>query len=197
MKSDEEDSRHFLKSATSIADASCSGSYMGVTIEKVLINVPVSAHTLDETKEKDFTLIRVLFTNIWAYRIDLEKRGPKLIDTEGIQHSEEMDSYIYRQGTQVRLSGKQYVPYDFEYPAGTLEGKAKTRGWLWFPALPKGIYPYRLIFLFRIFAPGDTSGSIEHEETLEIIFDFKFKQLLPDAKSFVTLEIEGQSETQS
>jgi hypothetical protein len=116
-----------------------------------------------------------------------------LIDTEGIQHDHEThDLHIYQSETEVSISSKQNVPYDFA-PSGdptTLEGKAKTRGWLWFPALPRGIYPQRLIFNFSIFAPGYTSGVVEDHETLEVTFDFKFRELLPNARSFVTLEIE-------
>jgi len=164
---------------------------MSVSIEKVLINVPITGHFYDEIRKGKFTLIRVLFSNIWDHRIDVETHKMSLIDTEGIQHSHEIDDlHIYQEETEVRVSSKRNVIYDFAQHATTLEGKAKTRGWLWFPALPQGIYPHRLIFNFYIFAPGHTSGAVEDHETLEVVFDFKFKQLLPSAKSFVTLEIE-------
>jgi hypothetical protein len=115
-----------------------------------------------------------------------------LIDTEGIQHKLEDDLFVFQSQTEVTISSKQSVPYDFtphSHPT-KLEGKAKARGWLWFPALPRGIYPHRFICNFTVFAPGYTSGMGEDHETLEVAFDFKFTQLLPDARTFVTLEIE-------
>jgi hypothetical protein len=166
---------------------------MSVGIEKVLINIPITGRYYDETRKGNFTLIRVLFSNIWDHRIDIWTHEMKMIDTEGTQHSHETDDlHIYQSETEVSISSKQNVPYEFASHANPtkLEGKAKTRGWLWFPALPRGIYPQRLIFNFDIFAPGYTSGAVEDHETLEVAFDFNFRQLLPNAKSFVTLEIE-------
>lgn len=191
MQTNANDPRHFLKRAENIADASCSGRYMGVHLEKVLINVPIVGRLYDETKKGNFTLIQVLISNIWDHRIDVRTHDMKLIDTEGIQHSHETDDlHIYENETEVCIKNKNKVKYDFTPPATTLEGKAKTRGWLWFPALPQGIYPHRLIFNFFIFAPGYTSGTGEDHETIEVEFNFKFKELLHDAKNFVTLEIE-------
>jgi len=191
MESSAKDPRHFLKKAADITEASCSGRYMGVCIEKVIVNVPIKGCYCDATKIGNFTLIRALLSNIWDHRIDVLTHDMKLIDTEEIQHSHETDDlYIYQSETEVSISSKRNVFYDFAPHAMTLEGKAKTRGWLWFPSLPQGIYPHRLIFNFYIFAPGYTSGVGEDHETLEVIFDFKFRQLLPNAKSFVTLEIE-------
>ena len=192
MESSAKDPRHFLKMAEDITEASCFGRYMAVSIEKVLVSVPIKGCYAMKTKKGKFTLIKILLSNIWDHRIDVRTHDMKLIDTEGIQHSHESDNlYIYQSETEVSISSKRNVTYDFAPHAATLEGKAKTRGWLWFPALPQGIYPHRLIFNFYIFAPGYTSGAGEDHETLEVVFDFKFRQLLPDAKSFVTLEIEN------
>lgn len=194
MDSDVKDTRHFLKRAGGIAEASCFGRYMGVGVEKVLVSVPITGHYYDERRTGKFTLVRVLFSNIWDHRIEIWTHQMKMIDTEGIQHSHEADDlHIYQSETEVKITPRQKVPYTFasyENPT-TLEGKAKMRGWLWFPGLPLGIYPYRLIFNFEIFAPGYTSGAVEDHETLEVVFDFKFRELLPSANSFTTLEIEN------
>jgi hypothetical protein len=191
MEPNAKDPRHFLKHAGNITEASCFGRYMAMSIEKVLFSVPIIGRFHSESRKGKFTLIRILFSNIWDHRIDVRTHDMKLIDTEGIQHSHETDDlYIYQSETEVSVSSKRNQPYDFAPHATTLEGKAKTRGWLWFPALPQGIYPHRLIFNFFIFAPGYTSGAGEDHETLEVEFDFKFRELLPSAKNFVTLEIE-------
>jgi hypothetical protein len=189
MESDMQDPRHYLRRAGNITVASCFGRYMGVNIEKVFVNIPIMGHSFDECRKRNFTLIRSLFTNIWDHRIRIWGDNMYLIDSEGIQHSQEThDLHIYRQATEVIVSGKRNVAYDFASHTGELEGKAKTRGWLWFPALPPGIHPHRLIFNFNIFSPGDTSGLVEDQETLEIAFDFQFRKLLADSKNFVTLE---------
>jgi hypothetical protein len=65
----------------------------------------------------------------------------------------------------------------------------KTRGWLWFPALPRGFFPYRFIFHFQISQPGNVSEETQDYEILEIVFGFELKQFLLDEKGFVTLEL--------
>jgi hypothetical protein len=66
MESSTKDPRHFLKSAKDMAEASCFGRYMGVSIEKVLVSVPITGRYYDETKKGKFTLLRVLFSNLWT-----------------------------------------------------------------------------------------------------------------------------------
>lgn len=189
MENGQNDPRHFLKSAANISEAFCLGRYMGVHVEKLFINVPIVGHFCDKTYEKKFTLIRALFSNFWNHRIDVKPFNTMLlIDSEGIQHSLEDDLYKYESETRVRIGKKRSVDYEFESPFCELEGKAKIRGWLWFPALPKHVSPHRLVFKFHVFAPGDTSGRVEDHDTIEIKFDFEFSQVLPDANNLLELE---------
>jgi len=186
------DSRHFLKSADSIADASCIGRYMAVKIEHVFNNIQLSGdNTAKGRIEKRFTLARVLFSNIWQHRIELSNNQVKMIDTQGMQHdTTDFDDYV--NDILVRVSTSREMSYKFERLLyfTELEGQSKARHWLWFPALPKGIYPHRLIFQFLIFAPGRTSGQVEDREILEVVFAFKFTQQLAPGQHFVPLEIE-------
>ena len=190
METSPTDPRHFLKSAASISEASCSGRYMRVSIEKVLINVPITGDTGNGTKDRTFTLVRVLYSNLWDHPIDTSLRRPKLIDNEGIQHTTDNDHWIFTQDASVRLSKNRSVSYSFESLDDTIEGRAKTRGWLFFPPLPPGIYPHRLVFQFLTFEPGFTSGRVQDHDTLEVVFTFQFRKLLPEARGFVTLDIE-------
>jgi hypothetical protein len=187
------DDRHFLKIAQSISDASCAGRYMAVNIEHVFPNIQLSGETLERTQiEKRFTLTRVLFSNIWHHRISISTSMIKMIDTEGMQHPlTHFDDYV--SDIRVIISTSRKVSYKFEGLPTELEGQSKTRGWLWFPALPQGIFPHRLIFEFYIYAPGNTSGRVRDSETLEVVFAFKFNQYLPGGQGFVTLEIEDAS----
>jgi len=175
----ENDNRHYLKVAASILDASCTGQYMGITVENVFLNVRVSGQTYGKHAEKSFTLARVLFSNLWYHRIPIDQYGMiKLIDSQGMQHRHEPDIYSYMHSSQVLIAENRSAPYVFEEVAQVLEGRSKTRGWLWFPALPQGMYPHRLVFRFHIFAPGSTCGRVQDSETLEIIFDFSFDALI-------------------
>lgn len=193
-----DDPRHFLKKASEANDAFCFGRYTGVHIEKVLLNVSVSGRYYSEAKAGKFTLVRVLFSNLWDHRISINTwLESKLIDSEEIQHKPEIDLHVLKSETQVQVSKKHSVGYEFSCPDRIIEGKAKTRGWLWFPALPGGIYPQRLIFNFSIFAPGYTSGAVEDHETIEVAFDFPLRELLPAAKNeFGMLQIEDSSQEQ-
>lgn len=189
METKTRDPRHFIKGANNLAEASCTGRYMGVRVEKILLNARVSGDTGAEVKEKDFTLIRVLYSNLWDYRLSTDFQGTKMIDTEGIQHSHETNMFVYGCQSKVRLSRKEVIPYDFDSPQNNLEGRAKTRGWLWFPSLSRSVFPHRLIFNFYIFAPGCLSGVSEDRDTIEIVFQLRFGELLPEAKKFTTLDI--------
>jgi hypothetical protein len=185
------DNRHFLKTAASISDASCIGRYMAVKIEHVFNNILLSGANFEKGRiEQQFTLARVLFSNIWQHRIDVSTNKVKMVDTQGMQHGTCFFD-CYADDIRVRISPKREIAYKFErLQIEQLEGQSKTRLWVWFPALPKGIYPHRLIFQFWIFAPGNTSGRVQDSETLEVAFAPNFKQYLPDGKYFVPLEIE-------
>jgi len=188
------DDRHFLKTADSISDSSCIGRYMTVNIEHVFNNIQLSAENIERGRiAKRFTLARILFSNIWQHRIEIENSKMKMIDTQGMQHSTTFfDEYAV--DIRVRVSASRELSYKFErLITQELEGQSKSRLWLWFPALPMGIYPHRLIFQFWIFAPGNTSGQVEDKETLEVVFAFKFTEQLQPGQHFVPLEIEDTS----
>jgi len=163
---------------------------MRVSIEKVLINVPITGNTGNGTKDRTFTLVRVLYSNLWNHRITTDEHEARLIDSEGIQHSAETDTYIYTEDATVRLSKKRSISCRFGSPDATVEGRAKARGWLFFAPLPPGIYPHRLVFTFNTFEAGYTSGWVQDHETLEVVFTFQFRKLLPEITGFATLEIE-------
>src|ERR1041384_3659894 len=111
------DPRHFLKQASDASDAFCSGRYIGVRIEKVLVDVQVSGRHYDETREGKFTLVRLLYSNLWEHRISTDASKSKLIDSEGIQHGPETDLYVLKTATQVQVSKKHSVAYEFSSPA--------------------------------------------------------------------------------
>jgi len=194
MKSVERDPRHFVKKAANIKEAVCVGRYMGVSIEKVLINAPIVGGDEVESKEGDFTLVKVLYTNNWKHRISTRANAVKMIDTDGIQHSCRTRLYPYQMNSRVKLPENRYVPFNFVSPEETLEGEAKTRGWLWFPTLSSGIYPKRFLFQLYICEPGEVCTPRVDEETLEIVFMFQLTQLLPETNAFLTLEVESPTQ---
>ena len=71
-----------------MSDASCIGRYMAVSIEQVFPNVDLSAITLEKTLiGKRITLARILFSNTWHHRIEIQTHLIKMIDTAGMQHA--------------------------------------------------------------------------------------------------------------
>jgi hypothetical protein len=59
---------------------------------------------------------------------------------------------------------------------------------LWFPVVPKGVFPQRFIFHFQISKAGDDSVDVE---ILEIQFNFQPNQHLVGEIGFKTLELEN------
>jgi len=187
------DQPHTLKTATSLSEAFCLGRFVGVAIEKVLINVPIIGNEYSDDKGSivKFTLVRVVYSNLWQNRICTNIRtgdhNIRMVDSEGFQYSAGMNVYEGTEKAEVKISNKQAIKYNFISAEARLEPSAKTRGWLWFPGLPKGVFPRRFIFDFRVFDPGCDPINLE---SLEIKFEFEPNQPLLDEVGFKTLELE-------
>lgn len=58
----------------------------------------------------------------------------------------------------------------FEVPPSEIEGRAKARGWTWFPSLPHATWPARILLRFSIHDPGEVGGWVRDTETFEFVF---------------------------
>lgn len=93
-----------------------------------------------------------------------------LINSEGFQHE-----HLYPPHYDfpwVLLPGSEEptaIEGRLESPHRTVERRAKTEGWISFNGLGEGIVPYRFIFRFEIYDPGETSRWVRPYETLELV----------------------------
>ena len=154
------------------------GKYMEMTLKCLRVNVPLIDRYDGITRK--FTLLEVVFNNLWNHRISTKcAKSPLLIDSEGFQHEEgDYKGNYLCFDQEVNLDTGELTEVELPKPALDLEGNAKTRGWMWFHALPEGVIPHRLIFPFHIFEPGQTSGWVQDMETLEFVIT-SYAQISP------------------
>ena len=98
-----------------------------------------------------------------------------MIDSEGFQHSGRASEHGFDQ--VYRPSSNELFSVRFAYAEPVLEPYAKTKGWIWFDELPDDVTPRRLVFIFNIYDPGQTSGWIRDTETLEFVIE-NFQQIV-------------------
>jgi hypothetical protein len=170
---------HHKALAKSPKELRVAGDYMEVCIGRIILDATVQ---VDEPNEEDQKLIlfETVFSNLWDYRISTYSPDPLLIDSNGFQHSAYHLNWV-----TASISKSKHLKTGTELPpmADPIEGKARSLGWIAFPRLKKSIVPHRLIFQFHVFDPGHTSGSLNHSETLELVFDLSiFGRLLENSK---------------
>ena len=154
------------------------GDYMEVRIGRIVLDAVIRVDEFSEEEEK-LLLFEAVFSNLWDYRIPTYSNEPLLIDSDGFQHSAYDLSFSATAAKSRQLKSGTELPRI----ANEIEGKARSLGWVAFPRLKKGVVPHRLIFHFYVFEPGCTSGSVQHSETLELVFDFSlFGRLLQNSK---------------
>jgi hypothetical protein len=141
---------------------------------------------IDTGEQRAFTLLQVVFVNLWDCVLRLDTSTFRMIDSDGFQHpsTKRWESYCLRlpsmKTSNLPNSWDATGIELFTYPNGAaaifppprhnhLEGKAKTVGWVWFECLPEGVRPARMIYRQDVYAPGHTSGWVQHVETLEFI----------------------------
>jgi len=164
--------KHLKKIVRGPEDLTVAGTYMGVKLERMLLNLRLkgSHRSIDD---KDFCLLEAVFQNRWDYRMSIFLADFSMIDSDGFQHQEiniKLPKYLDYKHAVIPRTG-ELVRTEFRSPDHELEAKAKTRGWLWFDALPQGIIPHRFIFRFKIPEPGEISGWVKSTETLELVIN--------------------------
>ena len=169
---------HHKTLARSPQELRVAGDYMEVRIGRIILDAIVRVDEFSDDEEK-LLLFETIFSNLWNYRIPTYSNEPLLIDSDGFQHS----AYDLSFSATVTRAKQLKRGTDLPRIANEIEGKAKSLGWVAFPRLMKGVVPHRLIFHFFVFEPGCTSGSVQHSETLELVFDLSlFGRLLRDGE---------------
>jgi hypothetical protein len=138
------DRLHHVSVVESAACLKITGKYMAVLLEKLYVGIPLRSTSTGKIRE--FVIIGCVFENLWDYPLHtLCSDYGKMIDSDGFQHDRsEASEYEY---TEIRLPGeRKYTKMSFSGPEFELRGRAKTRGFVWFDSLPKGVHPQRLIF---------------------------------------------------
>jgi len=141
------------------------GKHMAVTLGRLFVNLPLYYQIQNEVR--CFTMLEVIWHNLWDYR--MSQGDAKMIDAEGFQHSGKTHEYGFDQ--VYKPSRNELFSVKFAQAEFVLEPYARTRGWVWFDELPNGVLPRRLIFIFNIYDPGQTSGWIRDTETLEFVIE--------------------------
>ena len=170
---------HYKVVAKSPKELLVRGDYLEIAVGNIILDAEVLADCYSGTVEH-YALFEVVYSNLWDYVISTTSwNAPSLIDSNGFQHSAcslLSEAMIHK--------AKNFEP-GTELPsvADEIQGKARSVGWIAFPRLKKSVVPHRLIFQFRIFEPGQTSGYVQHSETLELIFDLSvYGRLLSEGK---------------
>ena|ERR1035437_6833211 len=168
---------HHRVLAQSPNDLCVRGKYLEIRIGKIVLDATVRPDTCGEELTQ-VILFEVVYSNLWDYRITTYSPEPRLIDSDGFQHSACVigDAIVHK---------SKHLAEDTELPciANEIEGNARSHGWVAFPRLKKSAVPHRLIFQTHVFDAGDTCGSVRHTETLELVFDLSlFGRLLGQGK---------------
>lgn len=155
-----DDEQPVLETFDNINDLTLRGQYMALTLRRILLNVEFKSKYGDDKQR--FTVMEFLFHNVWDYPLNAFSSA-KMIDTEGFQHGGESKGWEFNNA----IIGGKLVPVSLDQPESPLEDHSKTRGWLWFDELPKGVMPQRVVIGVNIFEPGHTSGWVKNTEVLE------------------------------
>ena len=153
------------------------GDYLAIQIGRIVLHSTLRPSRYSDDLQQ-VTLIETTYSNLWGHRIPTDCNRPLLIDSDGFQHSG------YSTDEDACVIESTHLPEGTRVPgvAAVIEGQARSRGWIAFPELPDPVVPHRLIFRTYIYAPGATSGTVKHSETLELVFDLSvFKRILNDA----------------
>jgi len=170
---------HHKQLAGSPSELSVRGNYLQVQICQVALRATVKQYDYSDEIQQ-LTLLEAIYSNLWEHRLKANSETPLLIDSDGFQHSAKYlgDEAFVKKSPRMKR-GIRVPPV-----ADVIEGSAKSRGWIAFEELKSSVVPHRLIFRTNIFSPGETSGYVEHSETLELIFDLSvFSHLLKDKTS--------------
>jgi hypothetical protein len=158
---------HHKKVIDDLTDLTVEGQYMSLKLNNLLLNATLQSKYNKHVRS--FLLLEVIYENLWDYRLSTNFPPPLVIDSEGFQH--DGDGCYYHEYTRLLRKEKgRYKEVSFPWPQLELEANAKTKGWIWFDGLPKGVLPYRFIFKVQVCEGGATSGWVQDEETIEFVF---------------------------
>ena len=142
------------------------GRFMGVSISRVLLNVPLQTpEDWDEVKMKRFTLVELLLKNVCDRPINIECYSDNyvLVDSDDFQRNgTDLDNSF-----ELAQTSGGNVPVAFPYLRGYLLDGAKTKGWLAFDEFASGVLPKRFAFRFC----GDDENGYSVTETLEFFLE--------------------------
>jgi hypothetical protein len=172
------DSSHHTEVFDESVKPTINGRYMSITLTRLLVNLPFKSRYKGNIC--CFTLLNAIWHNTWDYRLNTIFSVPvKMIDSEGFQHSSH-SGVDYLEFCKVVLPDtKQIVEASFSPPDQVLEARAKTKGWVWFDALPRNVIPHRFIFQVRVYEkPGETDGWVKDFETFEFVLT-NYDQVVP------------------
>lgn len=162
------DPSHLVKTIDDLDDMTLTGRYMSMKLMRLFVNIPLQSAY--DGSIRSFIILEALFHNMWDYRLmSLSTGSVKMIDSEGFQH--DRNGCPYYEFSKVVMPQGKIVEAQFPGPQLELEDHAKTKGWVWFDSLSKGVLPHRFLFQFSVFDPGTTSGWVRDSETLEFIID--------------------------
>lgn len=158
---------HYKVIAKSPKELLIRGDYLEIAVGNIILDAAGLKDSYSGNVEH-YVLFEVVYSNLWDNVISTTSwNAPLLIDSNGFQHAEcplYSDAVIHK---------ARHLEEGTELPSVSdeIQGKARSAGWIAFPKMKKSVVPHRLIFQFRIFEPGQTSGYVQHSETLELIFD--------------------------
>jgi hypothetical protein len=158
---------HVKKTVTGPNDLSISGKYLGLILLRLHENCTLQHE--DSKEQRDFILLEVGFVNLSDYVLPIGHGKFRMIDSQEFQH--EQCNYDRKTGFNLAVSPSKGrpVPAHFAAPMHELEGHAKTKGWIWFDGLTESVHLARLIYRQDVYGPGQTSGWVQHTDTLEFI----------------------------
>jgi len=162
-----EDAGHHTRVVERASAPTLTGKYMSLTLLRLFLNVPMVSDFTGELRK--FTLLEALWENVWDYRVNTIWDGcEKMIDSSGFQHPREWaNEHEY---SKVQVPGRaRPIVRRFQRPEEELEAHARTKGWLWYGALPDGVVPHRFNFQVKVFEPGKTSGWVQDRESYEFV----------------------------
>jgi hypothetical protein len=186
------DPSHHTVNASTVGGAECVGTYLSTRVDRLIHHVIARDR---DGSDQEFTLIHVVVCNLWDHRIVVGREDfCRLVDSEGYQHSMAFrkPEYNFEEIIPIRINRRKTQFHFFESLDFELEGKAKTKGWLWFPRLGSDCWVHRVIFRHDVFSPGCTSGSVRDAETLEIRLSRELARGVNEDCDFCSLDKTGK-----
>ncbi|MEW6040983.1 MAG: serine/threonine-protein kinase [Elusimicrobiota bacterium] len=171
------ESHRILNSIDKLDNMTLSGKYMSVKLLRCFLNIKLKRSY--DGKIRSFTILEVLFHNMWDRRLDIPVCSVNMIDSKNFQHKSDVDGP--HSFTQVKLSNGKTIETEFPYPEFILEDHAKTKGFLWFDSLPEDTFPHRFLFEFTVYDQIQTGWPIDCDLLEFIIENYQIKPIKDDS----------------